>query len=146
MTLILNRGSRQGVRQQRPTSLPVIESLAVLPLGNLSDDPEQTYFVDGMTDALILHLGKISALRVISRTSAMHYKQTPKRLREIAKELDVQAVVEGSVLRSRDRVRIMVRLIEAATDRQLWAQSYEGGVQDVLALQSKVATDVARGD
>ncbi len=143
ITLILTRGFWQGGRQQKPTSFPAIESLAVLPLGNLSNDPEQTYFVDGMTDALISQLGKIGALRVISSTSAMQYKETPKHLHEIAKELDVQAIVEGSVLRSRDRVRITVRLFEAATDRQLWAQSYDGDVQDVLALQSKVAADVA---
>ena len=143
-TFILIRGSWQNGRQQKPTSFPAIESLAVLPLENLSPDPEQAYFVDGMTDALILHLSKIPTLRVISRTSAMHYKETQKPLRVIGNELDVQAVIEGSVLHTGNRVRITVRLIEAATERHLWAQSYERELQDVLVLQSNVATDVAR--
>ena len=95
-----------------------------------------------MTDALILHLSKIPTLRVISRTSAMHYKETQKPLREIGKELDVQAVIEGSVLHTGNRVRITVRLVEAATERHLWTQSYEGELRDVLVLQSNVATDV----
>ena len=143
-SLVLIRGSWQSNRQQKPTSFPAIESLAVLPLENLSPDPEQAYFVDGMTDALIMHLSRIPTLRVISRTSAMHYKETQKPLRVIGNELDVQAVVEGSVLQTGNRVRISVRLIEAATDRHLWARSYESELQEVLVLQSNVATDVAR--
>ena len=125
------------------TSPTRIESLAVLPLENLMGDSEQAYFVDGMTEALINDLAKIGALRVISRTSAMQYKGTDKPLREIARELRVDAVVEGSVLRAGDRVRITAQLIEAATDRHLWADSYEGDLSDVLGLQSEVARAIA---
>lgn len=121
----------------------VIESLAVLPLANLSGDSEQEYFTDGMTEALIANLSKIGSLRVISRTSAMRYRDSDKSIPEIARELDVDAVVEGSVLRSGDRVRITAQLVEAATDRNLWAESYERDLEDVLALQSEVARAVA---
>jgi TolB-like protein len=123
--------------------LPRIESLAVLPLVNLSHDPEQEYFVDGMTEQLTSDLGQIGALRVISRTSAMHYKGTSKTLPEIARELHVDAVVEGSVERSGDRVRISAQLIEASTDRQLWARSYQRDLRDVLRLQEDVAQAIA---
>jgi serine/threonine protein kinase/tetratricopeptide (TPR) repeat protein len=123
--------------------LPRIESLAVLPLVNLSHDPEQEYFVDGMTEQLTSDLGQIGALRVISRTSAMHYKGTSKTLPEIARELRVDAVVEGSVERSDDRVRITAQLIEASTDRHLWARSYERDLRDVLRLQDDVAQAIA---
>ncbi len=99
--------------------------------------------MDGMTDALISQLGKIGALRVISRTSIMQYKGTRKRLPEIAKELDVHAVLEGSVQRSGNQVRITVQLIEAMSDRHLWSDSYDGEMDKVLTLQSKVAADVA---
>jgi len=121
-----------------------IQSLAVLPLENLSRDPEQEYFADGMTDELITNLSKISALRVISRTSVMAYKNAKKPLPQIARELNVDAVIEGSVLRSGDRVRITAQLLHAPTDRHLWAQSYEGDLRDILALQSEVAQAVAR--
>ncbi len=116
-----------------------IQSIAVLPLDNLSKDSEQEYFVDGMTDELITDLSKIKALTVISRTSAMQYRGSHKRVPEIARELNVQAVVEGSVLRSGDRVRITAQLIDAVTDRHLWAESYERDLKDVLALQGEVA-------
>ncbi len=116
-----------------------IESLAVLPLANLSGDPEQEYFADGMTEELITDLAKVGALRVISRTSAMHFKGTDKALPEIARQLNVDAIIEGSVLRSGDRVRITAQLVEGATDRHLWAESYERDLKDVLALQSEVA-------
>jgi len=122
---------------------PRIESLAVLPLVNLSHDPEQEYFADGMTEQLTSDLGQIGALRVISRTSAMHYKGTSKTLPEIARELHVDAVVEGSVERSGDRVRISAQLIEAPTDRHLWAQSYQRDLRDVLRLQDDVAQAIA---
>ena len=125
------------------TTATRIESLAVLPLGNLSGDPAQDYFADGMTEALITDLGKIGALRVISRTSAMRYKGMQKSLPEIARELNVEAVVEGSVLRSGDRVRITAQLIEAPTDRQLWAESYERDMRDILGLQREVARTIA---
>jgi TolB-like protein len=115
-----------------------IQSLAVLPLENLSGDPEQEYFADGMTEALIADLAKIGSLKVISRTSVMLYKGSDKPLPEIARELDVDAVVEGSALRVGDRVRITAQLIEAATDQHLWAESYERDMRDILALQSEV--------
>ncbi len=121
-----------------------IRSLVVLPLANLSGDPEQEYFADGMTDALIGDLAGIGTLRVISRTSAMRYKRTEKSLPDIATELNVDAVVEGSVLRAGARVRITARLIEASTDMNLWAKSYERDLADVLALQGAVAEAIAR--
>jgi TolB-like protein/DNA-binding winged helix-turn-helix (wHTH) protein/Flp pilus assembly protein TadD len=122
---------------------PVIRSLAVLPFESLSSDTSQDYFADGMTDELISSLGQISALRVISRTSVMVYKNARKPLPEIAHELNVDAVVEGTVLRSGDRVRITAQLIEASSDKHLWSQSYEGDLRDTLALQSKVASAIA---
>ncbi len=121
-----------------------IRSLVVLPLANLSADPEQEYFADGMTEALITDLAKISALKVISRTSAMRYKGLEKPLPEIARELAVDGVVEGSVLRAGQRVRITAQLIRAATDEHLWAESYERDLRDILSLQSEVAQAVAR--
>jgi TolB-like protein/DNA-binding winged helix-turn-helix (wHTH) protein/Flp pilus assembly protein TadD len=121
----------------------LIRSLAVLPLENLSVDASQDYFADGMTEELISDLGQISALRVISRTSVMAYKRARKPLPQIAHELNVDAVVEGTVLRSGDRVRITAQLIEASTDKQLWSRSYEGELRDTLALQSKVARAIA---
>jgi TolB-like protein/DNA-binding winged helix-turn-helix (wHTH) protein/Tfp pilus assembly protein PilF len=120
-----------------------IRSLAVLPLENLSGDAAQNYFADGMTDELITDLAQISALRVISRTSAMVYKGARKPLPQIARELNVDAVVEGTVLRSGDQVRITAQLIEASTDKHLWSQSYEGELRDTLALQNRVASAIA---
>ncbi|MBF8295776.1 MAG: hypothetical protein HW389_2321 [Bacteroidetes bacterium] len=122
----------------------VISSIAVLPLDNLSRDPEQEYFADGMTEALITDLAKISALRVISRTSVMLYKTRKKTIPEIAKELNVDAIVEGSVQRSGDRVRITAQLLHAPTDRHLWAESYERNLTDVLSLQSEVALAIVK--
>ena len=122
---------------------PIIRSLAVLPLESLSSDASQDYFADGMTDELITDLGQISALRVISRTSVMAYKHTRKPLPQIARELNVDAVVEGTVLRSGDQVRITAQLIEAAADRHLWSQSYQGELRDTLALQNNVARAIA---
>jgi TolB-like protein/tetratricopeptide (TPR) repeat protein len=118
--------------------------VAVLPLENLSGDKEQEYFADGMTDELITELGKIGALRVISRTSVMQYKAMRQPLSDIASKLNVDAVVEGTVLRSGDRVRITTQLVRAATEMHLWAESYEGDLNDVLTLQRNVARDVAR--
>jgi TolB-like protein/DNA-binding winged helix-turn-helix (wHTH) protein/Flp pilus assembly protein TadD len=126
------------------SSVPKIRSLAVLPLKNLSGDLSQDYFTDGMTEELITELGQISALRVISSTSAMHYKGVDKPVTEIARELSVQAVVEGSVLRSGDRVRITAQLIRVPADEQMWAHSYEGDLRDTLALQSQVAQAIAQ--
>jgi TolB-like protein/Tfp pilus assembly protein PilF len=121
-----------------------IRSLAVLPLENFSRDPEQEYFADGMTEELITNLAQIGSLHVISRMSAMHYKGSKKPLPQIARELKVDAVLEGSVGRAGNRVRITAQLIDAATDRHLWAKSYERDLKDVLSLQSEVAQAVAR--
>jgi len=120
-----------------------IQSIAVLPLTNLSGDASQDYFADGMTDLLIGDLAKINALRVISRTSAMQYKGSKQSLKDIAKALNVDAVLEGSVQRSGDRVRISADLVQASTDRHVWVQTYERDVRDVLALQNEVARAIA---
>src|SRR5437588_10498876 len=121
----------------------VIRSLAVLPLESLSSDASQDYFADGMTDELITDLGQISALRVVSRTSVMPYKHARKSLPQIARELKVDAVVEGTVLRSGEQVRITAQSIEPPADKPLWAKSYEGDLRDTLALQKKVASAIA---
>ena len=121
-----------------------IDSVAVLPLKNLSDDREQDYFADGMTEALITNLGKASALRVISRTSVMRYKDTKKPLPEIARELQVDALVEGTVARSGDRLRITANLVQASPERHLWAETYERDLRDVLALQNDVARNITQ--
>src|SRR5579862_132721 len=127
------------------TARVTIASLAVLPLANPSNDAAQDYFADGMTEELINSLAKIEALRVISRTSAMTYKGVKdKPLPQIARELNVDAIVEGSVLQSGNRVRITVQLFEGKTEKQLWAQSYEQDLRDVLALQGEVAGAIAR--
>jgi serine/threonine protein kinase/tetratricopeptide (TPR) repeat protein len=123
---------------------PRIGSLAVLPLENLSRDPEQEYFAEGMTDELITDLAKISAIRVISRTSVMQYKGTQKSVGQIAKELGVDAVIEGTVLRSGNRVRITAQLVAAPTERHIWAESYERNLSDVLLLQNEVARTIAQ--
>jgi serine/threonine protein kinase len=120
-----------------------IRSLVVLPLTNLSRDPDKEYFADGMTEALISGLAKLGGLRIISRTSAMCYKGTTKSLPEIAKELNVDAVLEGSVNLVGQRVRITAQLISAATDMHLWAEDYDRDLQDVLLLQSEVAQAIA---
>ena len=127
---------------RQPIAKP-IESLAVLPLENLSHDPEQEYFADGMTDDLITELAKISALRVISRRSVMHYKGTKKSIPEIARELNVDAVLEGTVTREQGRVRITAQLISTAPERHLWAEKYEGSLSEVLNLQGAIAKAVA---
>jgi TolB-like protein/Flp pilus assembly protein TadD len=135
-------GLRRGNLLGRP-SAPQIQSIAVLPLENLSHDSEQEYFADGMTDAVITNLGKISALRVISRTSVMRYKGTKRPLGEIAQELQIDAVVEGTVARSGDRVRITAKLVQAAPEKHLWAESYERHLRDVLVLQGELARAIA---
>src|SRR6185369_1798311 len=133
----------RGGKAPVPASSTPIHSLAVLPLENLSSDA-QDYFADGMTDELITDLAQISALRVISRTSIMPYKGVRKPLTQIARELNVDAVVEGTVLRSGNEVRITAQLIRAPADEHLWAQSYEGDVRNTLALQKKVARAIAK--
>jgi TolB-like protein/DNA-binding winged helix-turn-helix (wHTH) protein len=126
-----------------PPPPPQVHSLAVLPLENLSGDASQDYFADGMTDELITQLAQIGALRVISRSSVMHYRHLDKPLADVARELNVEAVVEGSILRSGERIRITAQLIRVPADQNIWAQSFEGNVSDTLALQSQVAQAVA---
>jgi eukaryotic-like serine/threonine-protein kinase len=132
------------LRSRLLSSSSRIHSLAVLPLANLSGDPQQEYFADGVTEQVITNLARFKDLRVISRTSAMTYKATKKRLPEIARELHVDAVVDGSVARVGDKIKVSAELIEAATDKHLWAESYERDVRDVLALEGEVAGAIAR--
>src|SRR5215469_4759306 len=120
-----------------------IRSIAVLPLENLSGDAGQEYFADGMTDALVTNLAQISSLKVISRTSSMQYKGTRKPLPEIARELNVDGIVEGTVTRSGERVRVDAQLIEAVTDRHFWARTYDRDLGDVIVLQNEVARAIA---
>ena len=127
----------------RESSSQDIQSIAILPLQNLSGDPKQDYFADGITEELIADLGQLGPLRVISRTSVMTYKGTGKKLPEIARELGVDAIVEGSVWREENRVRIAVQLIDARTDRHLWAHNYDRDLTSVLALQGEVAQAIA---
>ncbi len=129
--------------QKRLHAAKGIHSLAVLPLENLSGDPSQDYFADGMTDELTTELARIHDLRVVSRTSVMQEKGTHKPLQQIANELSVDAIVEGSVVRSGDRVRITAQLIDTKTDKHLWAQSFEGRATDILSLQDSVAAEIA---
>jgi TolB-like protein/Tfp pilus assembly protein PilF len=127
-----------------PSNVSHIHSLAVLPLQNLSADPSQEYFSDGMTDALITNLAQIESLKVISRTSSMRYKKTDKALREIARELDVDGIIEGTVQRSGDHVRITAQLIHGPSDKHLWANTYDGDVRDTLALERNVTAEISR--
>src|SRR5216684_4430476 len=144
------RAALEAIEQygnRRPISvrpqLPAIRSVAVLPLENLSGVPEQEYFADGLTESLITALAKIGGLRVISRTSVMQYKHAQKTLPQIARELSVDAIVEGSVRRDGDRVRITAELIEGRTDLHLWTESYDRDLRDILSLQSQVAAAIA---
>lgn len=123
---------------------PPVRSLAVLPLENLSGDPEQEYFADGMTDDLITHLAKLSSLRVISRTSIMRFKGTRKSLSEIARELNVDAVVEGTIIRSAERVRVTAQVVRANPEQHLWAESYDRPLGDVVLLQGELANEITR--
>jgi len=136
-----------GVRKwaaNRGALTPQIAALAVIPLENLSRDPEQQYFADGLTDALITDLAKLGPLRVTSRTSVMRYLGTKKSVREIGRDLNVDAVIEGTVTRAGDRVRVTAQLIQVSTDMHLWADSYEREVSHILDLQRTLATDIAR--
>jgi TolB-like protein/DNA-binding winged helix-turn-helix (wHTH) protein len=119
-------------------------SIAVLPLDNLSGDPSEDFFADGMTDQLITDLAKVGSVRVVSRTSVQHYKGTKKSLPEIARELNVDDIVEGSVIRSRQRVRVTAQLVQASTDQHLWAETYDRDLGDVLMLQGEVADAIAQ--
>jgi len=127
-----------------PKSEKAIDSIAVLPIANLSDDPAQEYFVDGMTDALISELAQISALRVISRQSVMQYKDSKKTLPDIAKDLNVDALIEGTVLRSGDQLRITVQLVQARPEQHLWAHDYRRNIRNILDLQEEVARSIAK--
>jgi TolB-like protein/DNA-binding winged helix-turn-helix (wHTH) protein/Flp pilus assembly protein TadD len=141
---LLSRLVRRRISPVAATvSAAPIRSLAVLPLENLSGDKNQEYFADGMTDELITDLGQMSALRVISRTSVMHYKGTDKTLPQIGRELGADAIVEGAVSRAGGRVRITAQLIDARTDRHLWAHQYERDLRDVIGMQDEVARDIA---
>lgn len=141
--------SRRGYRfiatieAARPLSGKTVRSLAVLPLENLSHDPEQDYFADGLTDELITALAKLGSLRVISRSSVQRYKRVQRPLPEIARKLNVDVIVEGTVIRHGNRVRITVQLIDPSPEAHLWAESYERDLGDVLKLQAEVATAIA---
>lgn len=142
LMLLLALGVRFPRRSQVAAS--PIRSLVVLPLENLSGDPAQDYFADGMTDTLITDLANISSLRVVSRTSAMHYRGSHQSLPEIARELKVDAVVEGSVMRSGNRVRVNAQLVQAYSDRHLWAKAYDRNVSEILAVQQDLARDIVK--
>ena len=135
----LARSGAHSTNAARP-----LNSIAVLPLENLSGDPSEEFFADGMTDQLTTDLAKVGSLRVISRTSVMQYKGTKKALPEIARELNVDAIVEGSVIRSGQRVRVTAQLNQASTDQHLWAETYDGDLGDVLKLQGEVANAIAQ--
>ncbi|HEU0368313.1 MAG TPA: protein kinase, partial [Candidatus Acidoferrum sp.] len=139
-SLVLNVG---GWRARLLTPSPSINSLAVLPLANLSGDSSQDYFSEGITEALTTELAQVSALRVISRTSAGHFRNSRETVPEIARKLNVDAIVEGSVTRSANRVRITAHMIDIQDDRDVWARTYEKDISDILALQDEVARDIA---
>lgn len=143
VSLILMAQSRRG-RAAPPSAEPPIHSLAVLPLNNLSGDPSQDYFADGMTDELITMLAKNSTLRVVSRTSVMQYKGAHRPLPEIAHELGVDGVLEGSVIRSGDKVHMTVQLLQAHTDTHLWAESYDRDTDGAIALPREAALAIAK--
>jgi serine/threonine protein kinase/tetratricopeptide (TPR) repeat protein len=138
----LGFGSR--TRIQSLTTVPQIRSIAVLPLQNLSSDPSQEYFSDGMTDALITELGQIRSLRVISSASVMRYKKTDKSLPDIARELNVEGIIEGGVQRSGENVRIDVQLLYGPSDKHIWANSYDCNTRDILALERDITDEIAR--
>ncbi len=138
-TVLTAAAWKEGLFSAAPSQ---IRSIAVLPLQNLSNDPSQEYFADGMTDELITDLAQIHALKVVSRTSTVQYKGTRTPLPRIGRDLKVDAIVEGSVLRSGDHVRITAQLIRTATDRHIWAAAYDGDLKDVLSLQARVAAAI----
>jgi len=144
IAIVADIGGARSWIASRGTAAPHITSIAVLPLENLSNDPEQDYFADGMTDALITDLAKTGSLRITSRTSVMRYKSAKRAIKDIGRELNVDAVVEGTVTRSGERVRITAQLIQVSTDMHLWAEAYERDVSEILELQGAVATDIAR--
>src|SRR4051812_28685783 len=144
IVIALNLGGVRNRVEARWRTTGQISALAVIPLENLSKDPEQEYFADGITDALITDLAKSTNIRITSRTSMMRYKGAQKSIRDIGRELNVDAVVEGTVTRSGNRVRITAQLIQVSTDMHLWAEAYERDLTEILAVQNEVATDIAR--
>jgi TolB-like protein/DNA-binding winged helix-turn-helix (wHTH) protein/Tfp pilus assembly protein PilF len=143
--LAMGAGIKLLVKRTVPPLDPgAIQAIAVLPLQNMSTDPAQEYIADGMTDEIITDLAKLAGPKVISRTSAMQYKNARKTIPEIARELNVGAVVEGSVERSGNRMRIRVQLIQASTDQHLWAEAYDRQLSDVLKLEADLAQDISR--
>jgi TolB-like protein/DNA-binding winged helix-turn-helix (wHTH) protein len=143
VALLVALGGSLRERLLGKPAVPPIRSIAVIPLQNLSSDPNQEYFADGMTDALITDLAQIGSLKVISRTSTMRYKKSDKTLPEIARELNVDGIVEGTVQRSGDRVRITAQLIHGPSDKHLWAKSYERDARNVLSMESEIAEAIA---
>lgn len=137
LALLIAASVRRGLFQ--PAEPGPIRSIAVLPMQNLSTDPSQEYFVDSMTDELITDLAQIHELKIVSKTSVMQYKGTRSPLPQIGRDLGVDAIIEGSVLRSGDKVRITAQLIRASTDRHIWAAAYDGDMKDILSLQARVA-------
>src|SRR5262245_13434080 len=142
--IVIGAGVGSGRWTRSRWTTPRISSVAVLPLENLSQQPEGDYFADGITDALITDLARMGSLRVTSRTTVMRYKATKKSVGEIGRELNVDAVVEGTVSRAGSRVRITAQLIQVSTDMHLWAESYERDIREILDLQAAVATNIAR--
>ena len=145
ITTVPRRGYRFGAAVRMVEIPCCIDSIAVLPLANLSGDQGQEYFVDGITEALITELARIGSLRVVSRTSVMRYKGKTEPVGQIARALRVRGILEGSVARSGDRLRITVQLIHAGSDHHLWTEVYDGAMAEVLELQRKVSQDVAAG-
>lgn len=145
ITTVPRRGYRFSGTVRRVEIPCRIDSIAVLPLANLSGDPSQEYFADGITEALITELAKVGSLRVVSRTSVMRYKGRAEPIAQIARALRVQGLLEGSVVKSGDRFRITVQLIHAGSDQHLWTEVYDGAMADVLWVQGKVARDIAAG-
>jgi TolB-like protein/DNA-binding winged helix-turn-helix (wHTH) protein/Tfp pilus assembly protein PilF len=144
VTIAAGIGATRMWMANRSSTAPGISALAVIPLENLSGDSEQQYFADGLTDALITDLAKLGGVRITSRTSVMQYRGTKKTIKEIGRELNVDAVVEGTVTHAGNRVRVTAQLIQVATDMHLWADAYERDVSEILDLQRAVATDIAR--
>lgn len=142
LLLMIVGGLYLGKRQPWKTTDPVIRSIAVLPLQNLSGDPAQDYFCQGMTDALITDLAQVGSLRVISRTSSAQYRQSSKSMREIGRELGVDGIVEGTIQKSGERVRITAQLVHARTDKHLWANTYERSTHDALSLEKDLAREI----
>ena len=143
MALVALNPNGSWPRLYRKKDTSAIRSIAVLPLRNFSGDPDQDYFADGLTDELIARLAKLSAIKVISHTSMMHYRKTEKTIPEIARELNVDAVLEGSIVRSGERIKVTAQMIRASTDEHLWAETYERDLRDVLALQADLSSTIA---